>query len=323
MIIIPGSDNSPLPELFAASAQSDFQPPAQDQVSKFIADSISPRTKRAYRLDLRHFIAWGGAVPCNDALVADYIASHAGRLAVATLVRRLASISKAHRIVGLQSPTGSELVRATLRGVKRRYGVKQDQARPLLLEDLIAVVSIMDDSLKAKRDRALLLLGFAGGFRRSELVGLDCCDVQEVKEGMIVVLQRSKTDQLGEGRKLGIPYGRTKWCPVFALRDWLIEAKIDNGSLFRSISGSGDISPKRLSGEAVSVIMKARVARAGYDPGPFSGHSLRAGFATSAARAGVSSWKIRAQTGHRSDAMLARYVRDGELFVGNAASALL
>jgi len=140
---------------------------------------------------------------------------------------------------------------------------------------------------------------------------------------VVVNLRRSKTDQEGAGRKIGIPNGRTRHCPVAALNAWFEISKSEDGPVFRPVDRHGHIHIERLSGEAVSLVVKERVLAAGIDPSGYSGHSLRAGFATSAAQAGVSALKIRAQTGHASDAMLARYVRDGELFVGNAAEALI
>ncbi len=139
----------------------------------------------------------------------------------------------------------------------------------------------------------------------------------------MVQVRRSKTDQEGAGRKVGIPHGRTRWCPVTALHDWLARAEIEDGPVFRPVDRHGEVGAHRLSSEGVSLVIKERVAVVGLDPDEYSGHSLRAGLATSAAAAGVSSWKIRQQTGHASDAMLARYIRDGELFVDNAAGALL
>jgi len=147
--------------------------------------------------------------------------------------------------------------------------------------------------------------------------------LRTAKQGLIVNIRRSKTDQDGAGRKIGIPLGRTAHCPVMAVERWVALAGIASGPLFRPVDRHGRVSQGRLSGEAVSLIVRARVAAAGLDPTGYSGHSVRAGFATSAAMAGVQSWKIRQQTGHASDAMLTRYVRDGGLFVDNAVSALL
>lgn len=294
-----------------------------DEVRSYVRQSLAPSTLRAYRVDLDHFAAWGGTIPSSDVQVAAYLAAHAETLAVATLVRRLASISQAHAILGLPSPTGAALVRATLRGIRRARGVAQRQAKPLLRDDLFLVLDRMGDDVRSIRDRALMLLAFAGGFRRSELVAIDCTDIEPVRQGLIVTLRRSKTDQEGAGRKLGVPLGRTRWCPVAAVTRWIDVAYITAGPVFRPVDRHGNIGAGRLSGEAVSIVVRERVAAAGIDPTGYSGHSLRAGFATSAAQAGVSTLKIRAQTGHASDAMLARYVRDGELFVGNAAGTLL
>ncbi|HKN26570.1 MAG TPA: site-specific integrase, partial [Roseiarcus sp.] len=159
--------------------------------------------------------------------------------------------------------------------------------------------------------------------RRAELSAVNCTDIERVRQGIVINIRWSKTDQEGVGRKVAIPLGRTKWCPVAALDNWLAATGIEDGAVFRRVDRHGRVSAGPLSAEAVSLVVRERIAAAGFDPGGYSGHSLRAGFATSAAQAGVSMVKIRAQTGHASDAMLARYVRDGELFLGNAAGAML
>lgn len=295
-----------------------------EQVAGYVADSLAANTRRAYLSDLAQFEGWGGSIPATAETVASYLATNASALSVATLVRRIASISKAHRARGLSSPTASELVRATMRGIRRTRGCAQREAKPLLRDDLFAVLdTLRDDGLKATRDRALLLTGFAGGLRRSELVALDVTDVEYVRQGMVLHLRRSKTDQYGHGRKIGIPNGRTRWCPVAALDAWLAASLISAGAIFRPVDRHGRLHDARLSGEAVAHVVRERVAAAGLEPIQYSGHSLRAGLATSAAQAGVPSWRIKAQTGHASDAMLARYIRDGELFTGNAAGAIL
>jgi site-specific recombinase XerD len=294
-----------------------------DCVAALIEASIAENTRRANRCDLAHFEAWGGQLPADPAVVASYLAAHSETHSVATLVRRLATISKAHQARGLPNPCRSEIVRATLRGIKRTRGIAQNQAKPLLREDLFRVLDAMGESMKDARDRTLLLIGFAGGFRRSELVGLECADIERVRQGIVILLRHSKTDQEGAGRKVGIPLGRTHHCPVLALECWLARSGIAEGPIFRPVNRHGHVAAERLSGEAVSLVVKERIAAAGIDPTGYSGHSLRAGFATSAVQAGVSMLKVRAQTGHASDAMLARYVREGELFVGNAAGMLL
>jgi integrase len=214
-------------------------------------------------------------------------------------------------------------LRMTMRGIKRTRGCAQREAKPLLREELLLVLDTMGDSLKDIRDRALLLVGFAAALRRSELVGLDLGDIEHVRQGLVLTLRRSKTDQDGRGRKIGIPFGRTRWCPVSAFNTWLAASGITEGAIFRPMDRHGRVHDFRLSGEAVSLVVRQRIAAAGLGPAHYSGHSLRAGLATSAAQAAVATWRIRAQIGHASDAMLARYIRGGELFTDNAAGALL
>jgi integrase len=294
-----------------------------EAVASYVCDSLAANTRRAYLSDLTEFERWGGSIPASVETVAAYLAARADALAVATLVRHLASISKAHEARGLLNPTRSELVRATMRGIKRTRGCAQRQAKALLRNDLLLVLDATGDGPKDVQDRALLLIGFAGALRRSELVALDVGDIEHVHQGIIITLRRSKTDQDGEGRKIGIPFGRRRWCPVAALNAWLAVSRIVAGAIFRHVDRHGHVREARLSGEAVSLVVQERVAAVGLDPSPYSGHSLRAGFATSAAQAGVLTSRIRAQTRHASEAMLARYVREGELFTENAAGALL
>ncbi|PBB34336.1 site-specific integrase [Mesorhizobium sp. WSM3882] len=309
-------------EAGAEGCEINFTTELSEKVAGYVEQGLAENTKRAYAADLAHFEEWGGRIPATDATVASYLAEHAELLSVATLCRRLATISKAHAAKGVVSPTSSELVKATMKGIKRSRGTAQAEARPLLRDELFSVLEPMGNDLKSVRDRALLLVGFAGGFRRSELVGLDVEDIEHVRQGMIVRLQRSKTDQDGVGRKIGIPFGRSRWCAVKHLTEWLDRAKIEAGPLFRGVNRHGHVAGQRLSSEAVCIIVKQRAGAAGFDPTGYSGHSLRAGLATSAAIAGASPWKIRQQTGHASDAMLSRYIRDGDLFRDNAAALL-
>jgi integrase len=292
-------------------------------VATYVRDSLAENTRRAYLSDLGEFERWGGSIPASAETVAAYLAARADTLAVASLVRHIASISKAHEARGLPNPTRSELVRATMRGIKRTRGCAQREAKPLLRDDLLLALDATGDGLKDIRDRALLLIGFAGALRRSELVGLDVGDIEHVRQGIVLTLRKSKTDQDGQGRKIGIPFGRTRWCPVAALDAWLAASGIAEGAIFRPVDRHSRIHDARLSGEAVSLVVRERTAAAGLDPAPYSGHSLRAGLATSAAQAGVPTWRIRKQTRHASDAMLSKYIRDGELFMDNAAGALL
>lgn len=294
-----------------------------EQVRTYLRDAVSENTRRAYKADLNHFAEWGGSIPCGPETVAAYLAEHADSLAVATLKRRIAAISVAHEARGHPTPTSSKLVQAAMRGIQRTHGSAQRQAKPLLVEDLMRIMPMLGNGPKDTRDKALLLVGFAGGFRRSELVALNIEDIDLVRQGLTINIRRSKTDQTGEGRQIGVPFARGRHCPVRAFETWREMTGISVGPLFRPITRHGKIEEARLSGEAVSKIVKERIAVIGHDQGGYSGHSLRAGLATSAAMAGLSTLAIRQQTGHRSDATLARYVRSGELFANNAAGKLL
>lgn len=292
------------------------------EVREYLQASLSENSRRAYCGDLAHFIAWGGSVPANPEQVAAYLAAHAGKHRAATLARRLVSIGKAHLAQGYSSPTDTELVRATLRGIRNTHGSAQRQVAPALKEDVLQMVSGLTGT-KGNRDKALLLVGFAGAFRRSELVALTVADIEYVKQGIVIHLRTSKTDQEGQGRKVAIPYARGAICPVLALQEWLEAAEIKDGPVFRPVNRHGVVADVALSAQAVALVVKARAKAVGLDPEKFAGHSLRSGLVTSAAQLGVSSWKIRQQTGHASDAMLARYIRDANIFVDNAAGAVL
>lgn len=294
-----------------------------EAVEHFIRESLSENTRKAYRSDLAHFTEWGGSLPATADMVARYLADLAEVLAPSSLARRVATLSKVHEANAWPNPCRSEIVRATMRGIKRVKGTAQDQARPLLREDLFILLDALGDDPRALRDRALLLIGWAGGFRSSELVGLDLADIEKIREGLVLHLRRSKTDQTGQGRKIGIPLGRTRHCPVAALSAWLSVLSVDDGPIFRPVDRHGNVQPDRLRSDAVSTILRNRLASAGIAPDGYSGHSLRAGLATSAIKAGVPTYKVRAQTGHASDLMLSRYVRDAGLFDENAAGALL
>gem|GEM_PF-1311273 len=232
-------------------------------------------------------------------------------------------ISAIHEAKGLPNPTNTKLIKATLRGIQRAHGVPQNQVSPLLVEDLTHIICLMGNDVKSLRNKALLLIGFAGGLRRSELVALDRDDIEVARQGIIVTIRRSKTDQLGEGRRIGIPNARGPHCPALSLEKWLQRIPDSPGPIFRPVTKAGQIRDTRLSTEAIAKIVKGAVTLIGLDSASYSGHSLRAGLATSAAMHGVSTIAIRRQTGHASDSMLARYVRSGELFMNNAVGALL
>ena len=265
----------------------------------------------------------GGSVPASPGLVARYLAHHARTLSVATLTRRLVAIRRAHALEGHGDPTASALVRQTFRGLRRAYGRPQRRLAPLLAGELAAIVSSLDSSIKDVRDRAVLLVGFAGAFRRSELSAVVCTAIEWRPRGIIVSLPRSKTDQEWRGRKVGIPCAQGAVCPVAALRSWLDASGVTGGPVFRPVTKAGRVLTDQLSGDAIARIVKQRVGAIGLNPTLYSGHSLRAGFATSAAVAGVPTWKIKMQTGHASDAALNGYVRRCDLLADNAAGQIL
>lgn len=298
------------------------------EARQFAAQARADNTLRAYRSDWRHFENWCAAqnlvaCPAAPQTVVLYLTALAGSRKVATLTRRLSAISQAHQAAGYSSPTEERSVRLVMAGIRRTLGTANDSKRPVLVPDLQAMLEQLPAGLLGLRDRAILLTGFCGAFRRSELVALDREDIAETTEGLIVKLRRSKTDQEAAGRKVAIPRGREELtCPVHALYAWTEAAGIRSGPVFRRVNRHNQVLPQRLSAQAVAIVVKRWAGRAGKNPAEFAGHSLRAGLATAAAIAGKSERAIMNQTGHRSTATVRRYIRDGNLFRHNAAEAL-
>ena len=313
-------------------AGADIAPsPSLEQVREFIRASKAESTLRGYKSDWRHFCKWSQEhslcpLPASPEAVASYISECAGHLKVGSIQRRLNAIAEAHKAVGpvaLDSPTAAGIVKNTLKGIKRTLGTAAVQKAPALTDDIRTMVNATDAGLIGLRDRALILLGFAGAFRRSEVVGLDMGDLDLGRDGLTVTLRRSKTDQDGAGRKIGIPYGSNPdTCPVRVLQSWLEAARVANGPVFRSINRHGQVRQTRLAPADVARIVKKLAVRAGLDASKYAGHSLRAGHATAAAVAGASERSIMRQTGHRSVQMVRRYIRDGSLFRENSAGKL-
>lgn len=299
---------------------------AEQRVRNYVSQAKAPNTVRAYAADWRHFTAWCGGhgysyLPAAAATVSVYLAELADAVRVSTLTRRVSAISQAHQLAGFPSPTSEAIVRATMAGIRRAKGTAQHGKKPVLTEDLRRIIDRLPNSIQGVRDRALLLVGFAGAFRRSELVRLNFADVEFGREGLVVTVRRSKTDQEGQGRRVGIPYGsHPETCPVRAAQDWVEVLGTSAGPLFRRIDRHGHIGTAPLSDKAVSLIVKRCARAAGIDASDFAGHSLRAGLATAAAAAGVSERSIMAQTGHRSLATVRKYIREGSLFLENAAA---
>jgi integrase len=301
-----------------------------ERAREYARGAKADSTWRAYRSDWGHFLAWCQeqglpALPAEPATVAAYLVfmADAAGARVSTIQRRLSAIAQAHRAAGAEPPpTGDWTVRQVMRGIRRDRREAPEQKSPLLPADLRQVVAGLDlGRLQGVRDRALLLVGFAGAFRRSELVALDWEDVQERPDGLAIRLRWSKTDQEGEGELKGIPRGRhPETCPVLAVRAWRDASGLDAGPLFRGLTRHDALLPGRLSDRGVARAVQRAAALAGLEPERYAGHSLRAGLATAAAEGSAPAWTIRRQTGHRSDRMLERYIRSGRLFVDNAVS---
>lgn len=283
-------------------------------------------TRRGYRSDWACFTAWCDgerveALPAAPAVVGAYLAAKAESLRVATLERRLATIATAHRAAGHQLDTRHPAIRDVLRGIRRQHGSAQRQAAAATTELVKAMVGRCDGSPIGLRDRALLLVGFAGALRRAELVALRVEDIEESAEGLRITIRRSKGDQAGAGQVVAIVRSRAETCPVAALTTWRAAAEVAEGYLFRSVDRHGRVGDS-LSDKAVALIVKRRAEAAGLDPERFSGHSLRAGLATSAAAAGAEERDIQRQTRHKSVVVLRRYIREGELFRANVSGRI-
>lgn len=296
--------------------QTPFEPTSA-AVDGFTAAAQSAATRRAYAGDLKHFRQHGGKIPATPQMVANYAAKFAGVLAVATIQRRLIAIHQAHTEQALKSPVMDRLVKRTMQGIRRTVGVAQPQRRVLALvkSDLLEMLVMVNRQkpLKAARDRALLLIGFAGALRRSELVAIQCADITRFEAGMEILLRRSKTDQEGLGRTVWIPHAKdSERCPVAALDQWLELSGIDRGPVFRRVSRHGHlVGDKGLTSQSVALVVKRSVKRVHGTAATkaVSGHSLRAGYCTEAALVGMAPWQIREQTGHKSDVTLAKYIR--------------
>lgn len=299
-----------------------------EQARNYVSKAKSERTLAAYESDWNDFLEFcrrtgQGSLPARPETVAlylTYLVDERKRKA-STLARRVAAISQVHQAAGFPTPTAESVVRSVMAGIRRVHGSEQTAKTALAPELLRKLVAKLPDNLRGRRDRALLLVGFAGALRRSELVALEVRDVAFESEGVVLTIRRSKTDPTAEGQLVGIPYGEEpQTCPVRALRAWLEAARITEGALFRPIERwSNRIEPRPLEERRVATLLKSLVKRAGLDPRNFAGHSLRSGLATAAAAGGASERAIMDQTRHRSVKQVRRYIQRGSLFRDNAA----
>jgi integrase len=294
------------------------------QAEGYARASRASATRRAYRSDWAHFEAWCrqtkvATLPASPTVVGAYLAAHTAKLSPATLGRRVSSIAVAHRLAGHQLDTRHPGVRDVLSGIRRERGIAPRRAAPATTDIIRRMAAACDTSTIGLRDRALILLGFAGAFRRSELVGIEVRHLAMSIEGVRITLPRSKGDQEGAGEIIGVArISGSATCPVAALQAWLAVAEIVDGPVFRSVNRHGGIAATALHDRAVARIVQKLVLAIGLDTDAYSGHSLRAGFATSAAIHGVEERRIARQTRHRSS-VVRTYIRDGEVFVRNAS----
>ncbi len=328
--VAPGIVNADPDDPIDEAGLADAEEQLHDRARAFLRASKATSTLRAYRSDWAHFLAWcagrgATSLPSHPETVALYLVALAATHRPATITRRLTSIAKAHAAAGHPNPATTDhiVVAETLQGIRRTLGTAQPGKTPLLTADLIQVLAHLPGDLSGARDRALLLAGYTGGLRRSELAAAAVEDLLWKDEGAVLTLRRSKTDQEGQGRQVAIPRGaHPATCPVTALRLWIEAAGLETGPLFREVDRHGRVAGARLHPNSVGAILKRAVARAGFDPRGFGGHSLRAGFATQAARNGATAFDIMRQTGHRSVATVSRYVRDAQIFRDAPAAKL-
>lgn len=297
-------------------------------VARYAAAGVATNTQRAYRSAWLGFESWCArqslsALPAAPYTCAAYLADRATELRPSSLAVHLAAIAQAHAAAGLPSPTGSSEVAAVFRGVRREHGTVPEKKTALTPSDLRTLVLSLSSTTRDLRDRALLLLGFCGGFRRSELVGLDVTDVKFRGEGMLITLRKSKTDQESRGRVVAVEHGvRPETCAGTALEDWLSAAGAKDGPLFRAVNRHGSVGRERLNGRAVARILQRRARGAGLPADNLAGHSLRSGLATAAANAGVDERHIAGRTGHINLRVLRGYVHEADPFAAGVTQRL-
>lgn len=304
------------------------EPEMQERHRRFISAATSENTRRTYRSAIRHFHAWGGALPCDSGVVLRYLLAYSDSLNPRTLALRLTALAQWHAFQGFPDPTTDPSVRKTLKGITRTHGKPKKKAKALPIEDLELIVAKLepDTSLIAMRNNALLQIGFFGALRRSELAALAVEELAWEPDGLVITLMRSKTDQEGEGIAKAIPYGSPDGicCPVRALRRWLEAADITSGPVFRRISRWGVVGTEPLYDGSISDILETCAEKAGLPYAPeLSGHSLRRGLATSAHRSGAEFQDIKRQGGWKHDGTVQGYIEEAGRFEANAALTLL
>lgn len=288
--------------------------PAALTESDYLAAAKAHSTRREYGKDLRYFLEAGGTIPATVDQVATYLTKLAAHLAVTTIERRLVSLHIAHLDAGFPSPVHDPRIRKILQGIRRTKGVAVKQATAIVKDDLLEMLVVAGKGrpMQAARDTALLLLGWVGAFRRSELATLRCEDVAWLEGGIEITLRQSKVDQTGIGFVKYLPDAHGSRCPRLALQHWLKVSGITEGYLFRPINRHDQIAGHPLTAQAIALIVKRIIQQTGRDPALYSGHSLRAGFVTEGVMSGVSEHLLMMTTAHRSAQTLQKYVRVGK-----------
>ena len=305
----------------------------QEETLLNLKSSKAINTVRAYKSDFKDFglfCVQNGlkSLPSEPNIVSLYLTHLSTKeVKISTIKRRIVSIGVIHKMKGHYLDTKHPIIIENLMGIKRRKGVVQKGKKPILINDLKKLIDVINqqkiEDIKKLRDKSIILIGFSGGFRRNEIVSLDVEDLDFVYEGLKITLRRSKTDQFGEGFTKGLPYFENKiYCPVTTVQRWLNVSKIKKGPLFRRFSKGSKLSKNRLTDQTVALLIKQYLNFTDKNSSNYSGHSLRSGFATSAAEAGAEERSIMAMTGHKSTEMVRRYIKEANLFKNNALSKI-
>ena len=294
--------------------------------------SKANNTLRAYKSDFKDFGSFCAkhgfdSMPSEPKVVSLYLTHLSANSKISTLRRRLVSIGVVHKLKGHYLDTKHPVIIENLMGIKRKKGSIQTGKKPILINHLKQIINVIDEQkiekIKKLRNKALILIGFSGGFRRTELVSIDYEDLDFVEEGVKITLRKSKTDQFGEGQVKGLPYfTNEKYCPVTSLKNWIYLSKIKTGPIFRRFAKGSILTGHRLTDQSVVLIIKECLKLAGIENQNYSGHSLRSGFATAAAESGADERSIMTMTGHKSTDMVRRYIKEANLFKNNALNKI-
>ena len=305
----------------------------QEETLLNLKSSKANNTIRAYKSDFKDFslfCAQNGfkPLPSEPKIISLYLTHLSTKdVKMSTLKRRLVSIGVIHKLKGHYLDTKHPAIIENIMGIKRRKGIVQKGKKPILISSLKLIINAIDqqpkDKIKKLRDKSIILTGFSGGFRRNEIVALNYDDLDFVPEGLKITIRRSKTDQFGEGSVKALPYfDNSQYCPVVTLKNWITVSKIKSGPIFRRFSKGSKLSDNRLTDQTVALLIKKYLNLAGIDSKNYSGHSLRSGFATSAAESGAEERSIMAMTGHKSVEMVRRYIKEANLFKHNALNKI-